>query len=60
MTRLALTRREWEAIVTDGACKVTIIRISRDRVKVTVEAEPSVKILRGEIVDREKKNEQAK
>jgi len=60
MTRLALTRREWETIVTDGACKVTIIQISRGHVRLTVEAEPSVTILRGEIADREKTNEQAK
>ena len=52
MTRLALTRREWETIVIDGPCRITVIRILRDRVKMTVEAERSVKILRGEIVDR--------
>ena len=52
MTRLVLTRREWETLVIDGACKVTIIRISRGHVKMTVEAEPSVTILRGEIADR--------
>ena len=60
MTRLALTRREWETLLIDGPCTITIIRISRGHVKMTVEAEPSVTILRGEIVDREKKNEQTK
>ena len=60
MTRLALTRREWETLVIDGPCTITVIRISRGHVRLTVDADRSVKILRGEIVDREKKDDQSK
>ena len=53
MTRLALTRREWETIVIDGPCTITIVQIWRGHVRLTVEADPSVTILRGELVDRQ-------
>jgi two-component system chemotaxis sensor kinase CheA len=36
-----------------GPCKITVVQIWRDHVRMTVEADKSVKILRGELTDRQ-------
>lgn len=50
---LVLSRRQGEGIVTDGACVVTVAQIQGNRVKVTIEAERGVKVLRKELCDDE-------
>jgi carbon storage regulator CsrA len=50
---LVLSRRQGEGIVTDGACVVTVAQVQGSRVKVTIEAERGVSVLRKELCDDE-------
>ncbi len=50
---LVLSRRQGEGIVTDRQCVVTVAQIQGNRVKVTIEAERGVKVLRKELCDDE-------
>jgi carbon storage regulator CsrA len=50
---LVLSRRQGEGIVIDGPCVVTVAQIQGNRVKVTIEAERGVKVLRKELCDDE-------
>jgi carbon storage regulator len=48
---LVLTRRVGQQILVDDHIVVTICRITRNRVRVGIEAPPSVPVLRAEIAD---------
>ena len=53
MTRLVLSRKRSETIVTDGPVKITVEHINCSRVKLSCEAGPDVLILRGELERKE-------
>ncbi len=57
---LVIKRKVDEAIFIGGAdIKITVTEISKDRVKIGVDAPDDVKIYRGELYDTEKFNVQA-
>ncbi len=47
---LVLSRKEGEAIHV-GACRVQILEINGNKVRVGIEADPEVLVLRSELVD---------
>ncbi len=49
---LVLTRRIDETIVIDGGIRVTVLAVQGDRVRIGVEAPPSVRVDREEIHER--------
>lgn len=52
---LVLDRKELESLVIDGPARITIIRTGQNRVKVGIEAERQVKVLRAELVGAERR-----
>ena len=51
---LILSRKEGEAITVDGPCTIYVTRIIRnEKVKLGIEAEPEVTILRSELEEKE-------
>ena len=48
---LVLTRRSGESLHIDGNIKVTIVKISGNRVRVGIEAPENVRVVRGELGD---------
>lgn len=50
---LVLTRGEYQAVVVSGPCRVVVTEAKDGKVKLGFEAEPSVKILREELLDAE-------
>lgn len=56
-TRLVITRRLGQTFVANGPCEVTITEIEASRVQLAIVADPSVKILRSEILERERKQD---
>lgn len=46
---LVLDRREGEAITVDGPACITILRLKGGRVKIGVEADRTVKVMRAEL-----------
>lgn len=51
---LVLTRRPGEEIVIDGNIRVTVVSVRGDRVRIGIEAPPSVVVDRQEISERRK------
>lgn len=49
---LVLTRRPGEQIVIDGNIRLTVVSIKGDRIRLGIEAPPSVVVDRAEIHDR--------
>jgi len=47
---LVLSRKVQEQIVIDGPCVITLVEMRRNSVKIGIEADTSVNILRKEIV----------
>jgi len=54
---LVLTRKYGESIDVDGKCKVTILKVMKNSVKVGFEGPTTTKVLRSEIVEKEKAND---
>jgi carbon storage regulator len=50
---LVLSRKTGEKVIIGGAITITIIRASRSRIRLGVEAPDGVEILRSELVGRE-------
>jgi carbon storage regulator CsrA len=50
---LVLSRKLGEEIVVLGPCTVRVLEVRCDRAKLGFDADPAVKILRREIIDRE-------
>lgn len=48
---LVLSRKPGQAIDIDGPCRVTVIRVAGDKVRIGFEADRGVKILRSELDD---------
>jgi carbon storage regulator len=51
---LVLTRRSGEGIVIDGKIRLTIVSVRGDRIRIGIEAPPSVVVDRQEIHERRK------
>jgi carbon storage regulator CsrA len=51
---LVLDRKEQQSIVIDGPAKITVQRIKGGRIKLGIEADKSVKVLRGELIKRDR------
>lgn len=49
---LVLTRKPGQEIIIDGPARIVIAESSHGRVKVRIEADEDVKILRGELEER--------
>ncbi|MGN1135038.1 MAG: carbon storage regulator [Oscillospiraceae bacterium] len=56
---LVVSRKKDESIIIGDNIKVTIVEISKDRIKIGVDAPDSVKIARSELYDTERFNMQA-
>jgi carbon storage regulator len=56
---LVLTRREREVIHIGPDVTISVVRVSGDKVRIGIEAPDSVKIFRGEVLEREKQKEEA-
>lgn len=53
MSALVISRRPGEEIIIDGPARILIADSSHGRVKVRIEADKDVKILRGELEERD-------
>ncbi len=56
---LVLSRHENEAIVIDGRIKITVVRISDDKIRLGIEAPKEVSVWREELVASVAKRELA-
>lgn len=56
---LVITRKKDEGFLVGENIKVTVVEISKDRVKLGIDAPNDVKIIRNELYDTEKFNMQA-
>lgn len=56
---LVITRKKDEGFLIGDNIKVTVVEISKDRVKLGIDAPSNVKIIRNELYDTEKFNMQA-
>lgn len=56
---LVITRKKDEGFLIGDNIKVTVVEISKDRVKLGIDAPSDVKIIRNELYDTEKFNMQA-
>ena len=56
---LVLTRRPGEQIVIDGNIRITLVSIRGDRVRLGIEAPPTVTVDRQEIHERRRSNPEA-
>ena len=53
---LILDRRESESIVIDGPARITIVRTTDNRVKIGIDADRTVKILRAELLEKNERD----
>lgn len=53
---LVLTRKLGEGIIIDGGIRVSLLEISKDRVRIGIDAPQEVKIAREEVYNTEKQN----
>lgn len=53
---LVLTRRPGEEIVIDGKIRLTVVSVRGDRIRIGIEAPPSVVVDRQEIHERRKQH----
>jgi len=51
---LVLSRRMTETLLIDGRIKITVLQVRGKRVRLGIEAPPSVSVCRGELTEREK------
>ena len=56
---LVVSRKKDESIIIGDNIKVTVVEISKDRIRIGVDAPENVKIARSELYDTEKFNMQA-
>ena len=49
---LVVTRQKGQSVIVNGPCKVTIHKVRGGRIELQFHAEPSVKILREEVVNQ--------
>ena len=56
---LVISRKKDEALLIGDKIKVTVVEISKDRVRIGIDAPNDVKIVRNELYDTEKFNMQA-
>lgn len=56
---LVITRKKDEGFLVGENIKVTVVEISKDRVKLGIDAPNDIKIIRNELYDTEKFNMQA-
>ncbi len=56
---LVLTRKKDEGFIVSDNIKITVIDISKDRVKIGIDAPADIKIIRNELYDTERFNIQA-
>lgn len=56
---LVVSRKKDESIIIGDNIKVTVVEISKDRIRIGVDAPENVKIVRSELYDTEKFNMQA-
>ena len=56
---LVVSRKKDESIIIGDNIKVTVVEISKDRIRIGVDAPEKVKIARSELYDTEKFNMQA-
>lgn len=56
---LVVSRKKDESIIIGDNIKVTIVEISKDRIRIGVDAPENVKIVRSELYDTERFNMQA-
>lgn len=53
---LALSRKPGDSVDIDGPCRITIIRIGRDIVRIAIQAPQSTNILRTELLSDKDQN----
>lgn len=56
---LVITRKKDEGFLVGDNIKITVVEISKDRVKIGIDAPNDVKIIRNELYDTERFNMQA-
>lgn len=56
---LVLTRKKNEGFIIGDDIKITVVDLSKDRVKIGIDAPSDIKIIRAELYDTEKFNMQA-
>lgn len=56
---LVVTRKTDESIIIAENIEVTVLEITRDRVKIGISAPKDVKIIRNELINAQKLNEEA-
>lgn len=56
---LVISRKKDEALLIGENIKVTVVELSKDRVRIGIDAPSDVKIVRNELYDTEKFNMQA-
>ena len=52
---LVLNRNVSETIHVDGPCVITVVRVKSNAIRLGIQAGPTVKILRGELVEKDQK-----
>ncbi len=56
---LVITRKTGEGIILDEKTKITVLEVSKDRVRIGIEAPKEVKIVREELFDTQEQNNAA-
>lgn len=56
---LVVTRKQDESIIISDNIEITLLEISKDKVKIGVNAPKEIKIIRSELKDAQQNNEQA-
>lgn len=56
---LVISRKTGEGVVIDGEIKITVLEVTKDRVRLGVDAPKDIKIVRSELFDTEKLNLEA-
>ncbi len=56
---LVITRKQDESFLVGDNVKISVVEISKDRVRIGIDAPKEIKIIRSELYDTEKLNMQA-
>lgn len=56
---LVITRKENESFLIGDNIKITVVEVSKDRVRIGIDAPKDIKVMRSELYDTEKLNVQA-
>ena len=59
MRMLVITRQPGDSILIGEGIKVIILEVSGDKIKIGIDAPRSVRIMRSEVLDTEKSNQEA-